>query len=353
MLTEYYFNNLSLQEQRAYNTIRVALTNSDAGCNVVGISSAESAKNVWRSVVFDHPEIINYPGLFCQPIGTTNGEFRFIFQYSEIDRYAYEEKLNRLINKINSKMPVNASDYVACKIIFDELASFIEYENNTLTAYLELDQKIKLENSSETEKIDFMRKHSTSFSPYGILMNAKGVCQGIAKLFKILCDKFGIQCACVEAKTLNCSADSANNHMLNVVEINGERTFVDVTNSLKIKNLPVIKYDFFLMSQRIINKTFTIVGEFRCHNETLNYFVKNRLRFTSINDLRSYLSSYTYRTTNGEVRCHYDGSKLNDKELEYLFFYIINSHCREGHYMPYASVKNGFCTGLIKSDSEA
>lgn len=347
MLTEYYFNNLSAPEQSAYNIIRIALTNSESGCTVTGISSGESAKDIWRSVVFDHPEIINYPGLFCQPLGTTSGEFRFTFQYSEIDRYAYEEKLNRLINKINNKMSASASDYVACKIIFDELASFIEYEDNVLEEYLRLEQ----ENSSET--INFMREHSTSFSPYGVLMNSKGVCQGIAKLFKIICDRFGVQCACVEAKTLNCSADSANNHMLNVVEINGERAFVDITNCLKIKNLPIIKYDFFLMTQRIINKTFTIAGEFQCTNETLNYFVKNKLRFTSINDLRAYLSSYTYKSTNGEVRCHYDGSKLDDKELEDLFFYIINSHCREGHFMPYASVKNGFCTGLIKSDSEA
>lgn len=345
MLIDHYFNNLSASEQGAYNSIRFALNSSDAECTVSGISSGESATRVWKAVVFDHPEIINYPGLFCQPVGSGE-QFRFRFQYSQIDRYAYEEKLNRLINKINNKMSANASDYVACKTIFDELASFIKYEENVLEEYLKLEQ----ENSSET--INFMREHSTSFSPYGILMNSKGVCQGIAKLFKIICDRFGVQCACVEAKTLNCGANSASNHMLNVVEIDGERAFVDITNSLKIENLPVIKYDFFLMSQRIINKTFTIVGEFGCSNESLNYFVKNNLRFTSINDLRRYLSSYTYRSTNGEVRCHYDGNKFGDKELEDLFFYIINYHCQNGYYMQYASVKNGFCTGLIKSDSE-
>ena len=169
MLAEYYFTNLTISEQSAYNEIRLALNNSIAECVVSGIDNGESAIRVWKAVVLDHPEIINYPGLFCQPIGGENGCFRFNFQYSEIDRNAYEKKLNKLINKIDKQMPANASDYIACKMIFDELASFIEYEDKVLEEYLKLEQ----ENSSET--IDFMREHSTSFSPYGILINSKGV----------------------------------------------------------------------------------------------------------------------------------------------------------------------------------
>lgn len=345
MLIKYYYNDLSTSEQWAYDKIVFALNNLDAECKVAGLTSCESADKVWKSVILEHPEIINYPGLFHRAEKLGNN-FIFRFQYFEYDRQAYDEKFDRLINKINNKLPSNASEYILCKTIFDELASFIKYEEDVLKKYLYIEQ------SNSSEMINFMRNHSPSFSSYGILMNSKGVCQGIAKLFKIICNRFGIQCACVEAKTLNCKADSLNNHMLNVVEIDGERAFIDLTNSLMVENLQVIKYDFFLVTQRIINKAFTVVGEFGCNNELINYFVRNNLRFNSVNDLRSYLSSYTYKSTKGEVRCHYDGSQLNDKELSDLFFYIINSHCRDGHNMQYASVKNGFCTGLILANSE-
>ncbi|MGN0813410.1 MAG: hypothetical protein ACI4MQ_07880 [Candidatus Coproplasma sp.] len=344
MLTDYYYNNLAASEQNAYNTIKFALDVQDAECTVSGIGSVAAAARVWNAVLLDHPEIIHYSGLFCRP-AASGGNIKFRFQYTEVDRQAYEERLNRLINRINAQMTDNTSDYVACKIILDELASFIKYEDGVLEEYL------RLEMDNTAESADFIVRHASSFTAYGVLMNSKGVCNGISKLFKIVCDRFGVQCACVEAKTLDCREGSSNNHMLNVVEIDGERAFVDLTNCLKRDNLPVVIYDYFLVTQRIISKAFTVEGDFGCNNERLNYYVNNNLHFTSVNDLRLYLSAYAMRLT-GAVRCFYDGNKLDDDKLRDLFFEIINYHCRDGYEMQYASVHNGFCTGLIKSSSE-
>ena len=345
MLTDYYFNKLGPVEQVAYNALRAALSNRDATCTISGVPSSDDAHRILNAVVLDHPEFIHYPGLICIPL-PTGADFRFNFQYTDVDTAAYDDKLNELLNKINGKMSSTASDYDACKTIYDELASTIEYENEVLRQYLSLEQ------SNAGGMRDFVQKYSASFTPYGVLLNRKGVCMGIAKLFKIICDRFGLQCACVEAKTPDLPSYSPNNHLLNVVEIDGVRAFVDVTDGIPLNGLPIVMYDKFLVPHRVISKTLVVSDEFDCNSEALTYFAANKLCFTSVHDLRVFLASYVRSSTKGEIRCQYDGKLLTDQQLQNMFFEIINDHCPDGYTMQHCNVKNGFCTGLITSDEE-
>ena len=257
-----------------------------------------------------------------------------------------------MIDEIERKLPWNASDYLVCKTIFDVLATKIEYRDDVMPEYEKI-EKLKQENSKDydAERLAFILKYTEAFTPYGILLNSKGVCQGIAKLYKILCDKFGVQCACVEAKT---NDSNEYPHMLNVVEISGKRAFVDVTNGLKtgVKGLPLVRYDCFLASTRVYLKSYRANIDFECNDETINYYSKNKVWFNSFDEMRRYLCSYTMSSTSGEVRCYYDGNALNDKQLGEHFSEILASHCQEGFRLKGYYVKNGFCIGLITNDVE-
>ncbi len=343
MLNDFYYSNLSSQEQFAYNTIRAALLNSDSECTLRDLDLT-SVKKAWKAVVLENPDVISYPGLFCVPSQRGNIT-TFHLEYSQVDQSKYEQKLNILLQKINEKLTVSASDYLVCKTIFDTLATSITYQDKVLNEFLRLSR----ENSFQM--ISFMERNSNAFTPYGIVVNSKGVCQGLSKLYKILCNRFGVECACVEAKTKNCGENDEANHMLNAVEINGARAFVDVTNGLIHKDVPVVRYDFFLCSSRIIKKEFIILNEFGCNDENINYFAKNGLRFKTVDDLRRYLSAYTSSSMNSEIRIHYDGKQINDDELQELCLYIIDSHCESGKQVK-VIVKNGFCTGKIIDEVE-
>ncbi len=344
MLNNFYYDNLNSQEQYAYNIIRSSLLGSAPECVIRDIEP-NSVNKAWKAVVLENPEIIYYPGLFCVPYQRGNA-ITIRLEYYPVDQDKFNRLLDSLLEKINRTLSNSASDYAVCKTIYDILATTITYKYNVLNEYF----KLSRENSSQM--ISFMEKNSSAFTPYGAVVEAKGVCQGISKLYKILCNRFGVECACVEAKSKNSDNNDGVNHMLNAVEINGAKVFVDVSGGLVKKDIPVVNYDFFLCPARIIKKEYSIPEEFEeCRDESVNYYVRNGLRFTRVEDLRRYLSAYTISSGNGEIRIHYDGKLLTDNELQDLFLYITNSHCEEGKYVRVIA-RNGFCTGKIFDDPE-
>lgn len=342
MLSNYYYQKLNIDGKNAYDSILSALLNRESECEL--LIEPQIALECWKAVVFDNPQIIYYPGLFSTP-RQVNDTVKFKFQYSQIDEQAFNVRLEESLNEIDSKLSWASTTYFKLKTIFDYIASIVKYEHEVLDEYLQMDAP------SDETMLRFMERNSASFSPYGVLMNRRGVCQGISKLFKIFCDRFGIECALVEAKTKDLSDGSECNHMMNVVEVDGVRSFIDITNCLVMPEVPFVRYDSFLMSKRIMDKSFVITEDFQCVDEDVNFYSRNGLRFTLLSEFRHYLTSYTVRNNDGKIRCHYDGVGLTDEKIEEIFFELNNSHAEEGWRMRYASIKNGFCSGLL-TDNE-
>lgn len=336
MLINYYYEKLSPQEQYVYRAVKNALLRGEANCPITDLNKTEAEKVV-KAVTMDCPEIIHYPGLFITPQGSGRN-MSVSFQCFQVDRETYDRRLNQLVEAIEKTLPSAASDYVKCKAIFDALATRVRNNPSVASEY------IRLQNTNPSSQVlsEFIAQRSNNFSPYGVLMNYKGVHQGIAKLFKILCDRFALPCACVEAVSNN--ADRVP-HMLNVVEIDGKRAFVDVTNGLKLKDMPVILYDYFLVSGRLYATAYIVSEEFNCVAEDVNYFVKNKVWFTSVQEMRKYLCAYTAPSRDGVVRCRYDGNRLDHEELKKLFDEILSMHCKSGCRVT-SIVRHGFCTGL-------
>lgn len=345
MLNNYYFDNLNLNEKNAYNSIYSAISSNNEETTLYNISQDECMR-AWKAVFLDHAELIKCTEVFFLPqIG--NGYYRCRFEYSLIDENQFYSKLDNLVQRINQKLPVNASSYFILKKIHDYLTSSIKYDFKVFNEYINLKRSSDANSAnSQNQKENFLAAHSAAFTPYGVLISLKGVCNGIAKLFKLLCNRFGIECVCVECRLNN------EPHMINVVEIDNKRYFVDITNCLKIDHLP-IRYDYFLISKVYMERLCKIDTDFGCNYNDKSFFHMNKLIFKSINDLRQYLESYTYNSTNGEIRIQYCGSKLSDSQLSGLITDIIIAHCGSGFslYKTYY-VKNGFFTGLIIRDRE-
>lgn len=354
MLANFYFNQLVGQETVAYQSLLDSIRNEDRTCSTILLTDQNSCERVFRAVVYDHPEFVNFPGLFMiAELNPNNNTTLFHLKYSGVNLDDYLIKLDLIRNRINNilqQSPVFPSQYFVCKTILDVLAPIITYDYDVLNEYMEEVSN----NRSDEELMPFLREKSIAFTPYGIVVNSKGVCNGIAKLFKILCDSFGIECACVEGKS---NDDNKVDHLFNVVEIDGQRAYVDITSSLVDKNFPLIRYDFFLIPQFILDKSFLLTRDhfnidFNCDKWGIDYFSKNKLWFESINDLRKYLAQYIYSKTKGEVRCYYNGSNFNDEKLEDLLSYILSEHCAMGYYLKGYVVKNGFCNAIIVNDSK-
>lgn len=339
MLDSFYYDNLTSQEKSHYGVIRSAISRSAREC-AVPCSDAAAAQRAWQAVVMDQPDLINYPGILWGSPQPKSNTVKFTLNYSDVDENVFFDKLQAVVDVLNKKIKSNDSEYTVCKKIYDYLATYVKYDNKVLSEYFDLQRG----NPPQSRLAQFMMKNSKAFSPYGVLVDKRGVCQGIAKTFKILCSKFGIQCACVQAET---NDGHRNPHMLNVVELDGVRAFVDVAGGLPAAELPMIRYDYFAVTARILQKRYSTETVFVCDDESVGYYTRNGLRFKDIYELKRYLNAYTFSSANGEVRVFYDGKDLNDNDLRDLFADIINRHCDSNHVMESVSVMDGMCNGLI------
>lgn len=144
---------------------------------------------------------------------------------------------------------------------------------------------------------------------------------GIAAAYKLLLDTYRIEAACVAGEY------EGYPHMLNVLEINSERVYVDVSRGLIEKALPMIRYDYYFVDEERIRKYFTPEEDFGCACKTMNYFFKNNLIFKDAVALRKYLSSFSYSNIKGDLRFFYKGSALDDEGLEKIIDEVVASRC--------------------------
>ena len=347
MLSTYYYNQLNYAEQSAYNAIRTALINRRSGCTVQ-ISEPDAVRRVWKSVVLENPEIIHYHGLYTFPaVSGGNATFRFEYLKSVndgfekgVDAELFERELDALVEKINSGLSSTASDYEVVKAIYDTLCGSITYDYEVLNKYYQL------QNENSDDLFRFVQEETAAFTAYGTLINKIGVCQGLSKLFNILCDRFSIECLCVEVLT---NDEYKTPHMMNVVEIDGERVYVDVTNGLPLcfGERKMIRYDFFAVSHAVISAAFEAEDLFECNGNGNSYFAKSKTLFYRINDLKKYLCAYAIPTGRGEIRCAFRGTGVSDSRLGEICDEIIQAHRPRG-YVHYLNVKNGFVNAYIE-----
>ena len=343
MLNNFYYAKLNSGEQSAYRSVSTALSAAASQCVLYDIDQT-SVERVWLAVVLENPEIIYYPGLSCRP-SLHNGKATLRFEYYNVDQSLYEYKLNILLQKINKKLTQSSSGYTVCKTIFDVLCATVKYRGDVLDKYFSM----KRQNSSEL--VGFLNENHAAFTPYGVVVNGKGVCQGIAKLFKILCNSFGIECACVQAFSRRARGDEPD-HMLNAVEIDGKRYYVDATRGLMHESVPVVRYDFFMCSAETLAREFeTLNGPEDCTDDSINYYARKGVQFSSVNAMRKYLCAYVSSFENGEIKLRYDGKDMSDAQLQAFCLEVMEGHCESGKQVVLIA-ENGFCTGKIFDEAE-
>lgn len=352
MLDKFYYKRLSAEEQQVYYGILYAIQRHALSFKTGNLSRGASFRAM-RAVVLDHPEIYDF-NAFTFPAQQTQGHQIIPFEYFAVDQSRLTQELNQLVEKINEKLNDSPSDYAKYKAIYDEIANSISYDMNVYSEY----KRIKAENSNFSK---FIQEHGEAFSPYGILVNKKGVCQGIAKLFKILCNKLMLQCACVEVN----DKESQAPHMLNIVEIDGQRAFIDVTHGLmtmqskclKNDSMPAfINYSLFLRSKRYAEQYFEFSDDFEnCDDESLSFYTKNNTDFSNLTELKQYLCSYRTRNSGPIVHIQYTPinpiDKALDKKIKETCDEILLNHCADGKTIA-GSCKFGTYTGIIYDTEE-
>ncbi len=343
-----YYDRLTAEQKNAYAAIKTALEQKTAYANA---RVSDGFVAAYEAVVFDYPLCcVSHHGVACDYDGRS-----YAFVYSDADESAFYAKFDRIIDKVNTayNRGVDMTPYGLYKAIYDVLSDMIVYDFDALKRYSSLS-----DNNNRAEIMRFLRKKGNAFSPYGALVEKKAVCNGIAKLYKAVCDRLGLPCACVKARreqTIGRGEEfgdgSPCDHLLNVIEIDGGYAFVDLTNGLKTKDIPITVYDFFAVNYAVLGKSFRLLprdlATFDCSGADNVYFERNKLVFRNIGELRRYLAGYAFKHTNGEVRAYYSGGKVSDDDLRVIAEDILYAHCPPMKWIDNVRCVNGFITCAI------
>lgn len=90
----------------------------------------------------------------------------------------------------------------------------------------------------------------------GPLLNGKALCEGYSKAFMYLCQSIGIPCVCVAGTS------SSESHMWNMVCADGVWYHMDVTWDDPVSTKPILRYDYFCISDKKLLADHTIENLF-------------------------------------------------------------------------------------------
>lgn len=288
-MNRYYYRQMSRQQQSAYHSMLEGFTAIAPSFSVLRLSMQELSDIFFR-LRLDNPWIFYVTGFSCRYVqGADTMQLipDYMFEKKKIREHqkALQGRTARLVRSAKAmKTELDRELY-----IHDFICSSVSYD--------------KLKKSYSHEII-------------GPLQQGIGVCEGIAKTVKLLCDELGI--ACIIAI---CDADPEHGlkyrHAWNVIRIQGKWYHLDATYDNSLGRYGQNRFDYFNLDDKKI---------FRDHRQVMYpvpdctdgnsfYYRENRLSLTKMEDVGKRLKAVLRKNRKYFV-FHWRGSYLTREILQ-------------------------------------
>lgn len=241
---EFYFEMMSREEQIVYRAIYDGLLNMHEGF-VVPRCEYDKLGDIFEKITDDHPEIFYVKSIQIQSGGLFS-EYRIIPEYRfDKEEVQYinsevEKEVEVVLRKCRDTDPFEIE-----KMIHDYLVGKATYKD-----------------------VDAPYSHEMP----GVFLYGIGVCEGMAKAFKYLCDLVGIRSGIIVGNTKS----EASAHAWNQVCIEHRWYNVDVTfDSNLSKYAGDIRYDYFNVTDAELSDRTSFYTVPEC-SEYYGFYVKKR-----------------------------------------------------------------------------
>lgn len=257
-MESYYYERLDKRSQAVYYALYAGLRDLRPSIDVPEID-IKALGDLYFLIRMDHPEIFY----------TVTFRYRKPAQGTTIivePVYLFDPK------KIRTHMTALASraDKLARPYMDKREDEKLQYVHDFICGNVRYD-KLKKEYSHEI---------------IGPLSQGVGVCEGIAKSFKLLCDRLNIWCI-VALSDNNPEKGIRYRHTWNIVRLNGQFYHVDATFDNSLGSPDAIRYDYFCLSDR---------AHFRDHEPVIHpvpacadngrfYYREKKLSFTKTEEV--------------------------------------------------------------------
>ncbi|MBQ8044464.1 MAG: hypothetical protein IJ272_10055 [Clostridia bacterium] len=257
--SEYYFNQLALDEQKMYVRIDEAIKNRQEKV-FLGLQETEDItekiSKVLEAYFYDNPEYYYVSNEYV--ISTSNLK---IITYSilELD---YITSADDEIDVKNKELEI--AIYNLLKECITETMTDFEKELAIHDALVERVNYYEYEDINTIPGI----KHTA----YGALVENEAVCDGYSKAFKLLLEEAGIYSIIISGSTDNIA------HAWNLVKLDDEYYHVDVTSDkLEEKDKKYVVHAYFNVNDEKISKTHVIDENFdypQCDGTKYEYYTQ-------------------------------------------------------------------------------
>ncbi len=318
-----YYRSLLTDEKdiALYDEILTAVITHDKEY-VIKHSNSDTVNRIALYITLDNPFVTLSDNLIEYRM-THDYDSDFIDYFTEFDlpfSLNYEDKSEDILESIKkaeeiiAAMPQYDDEYLTARYFHDYLAANVSYS------------------SDENTTID----HCT---PYAALIGGSGKCESYSRSFALLCNMAGIDCFMVMYD--QSQSEDGVGHMWNMVKINGNYYYVDVTHDSFTKDIGYpdnyVAYDYFLTNAQGLSRPDLISEKIASvipavESDEDNFFVKSGLVFSSYNRntvgkaAGAFLKAqkdegYSGVSIRFENKPHYDKA-LKKSELQKLLYVI-------------------------------
>lgn len=253
----YYYSQMNKQQQKIYLVIKSGLQSLSQSFDVQRIEGAELS-DIFYKIKLDCPEIFfvsTFHYSFYEDSTLVKVKPVYLFEKNKIKEHqmAMSNRVEKLARVVKDK-----DDWEKEQYIHDFICENVTYD------------KLKKQYSHEI---------------LGPLGQGVGVCEGIAKSVKILCDKLSVPCIIAISEN-NPEKHIKYRHAWNVIQIKGVWCHLDATfdNSLGKKE---VRYDYFNLDDKCMFKDHepVIYKIPACSNGDYFYYKEKKLSFTKQEDV--------------------------------------------------------------------
>jgi len=286
----YYYNNMKKWEQSIYEAMLRSFENLESGVRVPKISSKEIS-DIYMRMKLDNPLLFYVTG-FSMRISPIAEHMEVVPQYmfkkDKVLMYkkSIDARLTKLLRPMMSlsqeERELQIHEFICQNVTYDKL------------------------------------KKSYSHEVIGPLTQGVGVCEGIAKTVKLMCDELGIECIIALSEN-DPEKGIVYRHAWNVLKIGGKWCHMDATFDNSLKKYGAPRYDYLNVSDKVIFRDHCplVYKVQECVDDTMFYYRKKSLSLTKYEDVSKGITK-AIKKKQKYFTFHWRGGYLTKKVIEEL-----------------------------------
>ena len=254
----YYYQHLPKPQQAAYHAMKTGFAALSPGFSVPRLENRELSDIFFR-LRLDCPEIFYVTGFTYRfTPGAENVELLPEYLFDKAKIRDHQKALASRVDKL-ARPAMNMTASEKERYIHDFICQNVRYD------------KLKKPYSHEIT---------------GPLGQGVGVCEGIAKSVKILCDALGLWCI-IAVSEANPDQGVKYRHAWNILKLDGQYVHLDATFDNSLGHDGVIRYDYFnLDDKRLFRDHQPVIYPVpACAASDRFYYREAKLSFTKVEDV--------------------------------------------------------------------